>query len=173
MCLKAKMTEEESKALLDSIEGETFTVYKVARVVSDKENERGEKVGFYPLHRCMYESYEEGLNEADTSKKIPFDDQNSIVQRIYFSGFHFYKDIDAAEKLYDACCEKAEEIGMKLKVIECQIEKSWITEFGFELAINVEASRESNVFLYRDENEKNIVLVTDKAIFPKFEKEVQ
>ncbi len=149
MCLDNFLSYEEKKDITDSIPEDGLKVYKVVEV--------GKVSGrYWPLFMSC--SYSEGLNEARGVRIF------SGKFRGYWSGFHFFKtksDAEAMKKYFT----KNDKIGKTFKVIECIVEKYWISEIGTEISYST--SWFDLLFRFK---RKSVVIVAEKAIFPKIEK---
>lgn len=147
MCLTALDSAKERKEIKDSIGKDGMKVYKVVGIKDGR---------YYPVIRQIHTPYSEGVGEADTSGTVGVASKNEYYQ----SGFHFWVTSESAKKYL----KKIKDLKRKwklnpdvfqgpYKVIECVVKKSWITATG-EDGLNCELKA---------------VVVTSKAIFPKFE----
>lgn len=156
MCLYTKYPIARRKSILNNAPLGDIKAYKVVGV--------GERA-YYSVFVNNGIPYNEGINEADTSKKI------EMRRGDYRSGFHFFKSRLTAERRLqeiqkmlkndrEKCMRSAKAQGLimfeEYKIITCTIKRSWISMMGREGYLQL-----------RDEL---TVFVSKKAIFPKFRK---
>lgn len=140
MCLDNFIKLKKKTKIMDSIPEEGMVVYKVVNV--DLPNRL-----YNPIYALG--EYIEGIQEASISEMV------STHGVRYRSGFHFYRDKRDAQGLMKI-------IGGKVKIIECIVKKEWISQIGTEISF-------SSSFFWNLFHWNSIVIVANKAIFPKFE----
>lgn len=140
MCLQYKYPDKIRKKIVDKLEN-SIILYKIAIVTNNNK--------YATLLIEEQEEYKVGLNVA-RKKKIGVTDNIQMYHKnrefeYYDTGFHFFeKKRDARQKMNDRYYEK----NKRLEVIECHVQKKWITEIGVE--------------------DFKRVFVTEKAYFPKY-----
>lgn len=147
MCLKKTNSLDKTKKFKDAIGRNGIKVYKVVHIGCNV---------YYPLHQKTSIFFKEGKDIANTDKKIYAYGSDSDYQ----AGFHFWINKTSAKKHlrrlnYNRKHDTLSWIMSQgpFKVIECVVKKSWITATGEDgLSCELKA-----------------VVVTSKAIFPKFE----
>lgn len=141
MCLN-KITNK--KEITDTITEKGLKVYKVVEIRDGK---------YYPIYQHYTIPYKEGIDIAQFYKNI-----STKTIGFYKAGFHFFKTKKAA----DDYLKETHPIGLniKLKVIICNVKKSWITATGTEIINKIIGRKYSTN-----------VIVANKAVFPKFKED--
>lgn len=159
MCLNSQIRIKEKNEIKKDISKDGIEVYKIVGVT---------KAGKYvPLYGKIIENetpYTEGLNVADTEKTILVDRQfnRNRISKEYKTGFHFWMDREEAQRKIEniKLCYFRNTLNIRIfqgkyKLLTCIVKKSWITTIGLDDTPEGESK----------------VIVSKKAIFPKFSEE--
>lgn len=167
MCLRKILPLEDREKFINDIGEDGITVYKVVAI---------EKDGYYPVAKKTKTGYKDGLNEAIVST-ISID----MSFNSYDAGFHFYLSKEEAEAYFQylhdlvdddgwyqhvlyIAKDEGETVHKQYRLVECIVKKEWITMIGQESSgLNLSVG---NTRWGKDDSAT--VIVSEKAIFPKF-----
>ena len=157
------MDEKKVKRIIDHMP-EKVKVYKVvAERISNKEYIPPYSILNSPSRKYIDPTpYKEGLNEAVTLWNIG-EVKTDLIDNIYRSGFHFYKDKAKARQSarYMNKFNTGKKPVFKFKVVTCTVKKEWITAIGKQWGIT------RGRYDIMDSTAMSNIIVTNKVIFPK------